>query len=506
MSVRRTSLLLLFVLCVPVLYRIDRVYAQSPPFVARRVLLISIDGLHALDLAVFVRSHPNSALAQLSSSGITYTEASTSRPSNSFPGLLSLVTGGSPISTGVWYEGAYARSLSPPGSDCKKIGTEVNWSNSLDRNKRVLDAGGGIDPGRLPLDPGKGCVPVYPHSFLRVNTIFEAVHSAGFRTAWIDKHPSYEMVSGPSGIGVDDLFTPEIGSAARDVKGQEAYDDVKVQAIINEIGGEDHSGKARVGVPALFGVAFQVFRFAQVIPTGGYADPNGTPTAPLLDAIEHTDQSIAKMVSALKARGLLDSTLIIVTAKHAQAPMDRNKRRIIDDTIIPKLVNRIQDGLVAFSYADGTLTSMWLTDQSQASKVAETLNQPANQSAAGIQKVLWGESLKLMIGDPNQDNRLPDIVVIPDFGGIYAPAGDKSLAGHGGFSEQDTHVALLLSSPGLSSRMIRTPVQTTQVAPTILQVLGIDTETLQAVRQEKTSVLPGLFAGPKSWLRSLSSE
>jgi len=26
------------------------------------------------------------------------------------------------------------------------------------------------------------------------------------------------MVSGPSGMGVDDLFTPEIGSAALDVK------------------------------------------------------------------------------------------------------------------------------------------------------------------------------------------------------------------------------------------------------------------------------------------------
>jgi len=506
MSVRRTSLLLLFVLCVPILCRIDRVYAQSPPFVARRVLLISIDGLHALDLAVFVRSHPNSALAQLSSFGITYTEASTSKPSNSFPGLLSLVTGGSPISTGVWYEGAYARALSPPGSNCKTIGTEVNWSNSLDRNKRVLDAGGGIDPGRLPLDPGKGCVPVYPHSFLRVNTIFEAVHSAGFRTAWIDKHPSYEMVSGPSGIGVDDLFTPEIGSAGRDVKSQEAYDDVKVQAIINEIGGQDHSGKGLVGVPALFGVAFQVFRFAQVIPTGGYADANGTPTAPLLDAIEHTEKKKKKMVSALKARGLLDSTLIIVTAKHAQAPMNRNKRRIIDDSIVPSLVNRIQDGLVALSYADGNLTSIWLTDQSQAGKVAETLNQPANQSAAGIQKVLWGESLQLMMGNPIQDDRLPDLVVIPDFGGIYAPAGDMSLAAHGGFSEEDTHVALLLSSPGLSSRMIKTPVQTTQVAPTILQVLGIDTETLQAVRREITSVLRGLFAGPKSSLRVLSSE
>jgi len=326
------------------------------------------------------------------------------------------------------------------------------------------------------------------------------------RTAWIDKHPSYEMVSGPSGMGVDDLFTPEIGSAARDVNSQEAYDDVKVQAVLNEIGGKDHAGKPAVGEPALFGMAFQAFRFTQVIPTGGYMDASGTPSAPLLDVIEQTDQSIGMMVSALKARGLLDSTLIIITAKHAQAPMDRSKRRIIDETIIPNLVNRIQSGLVALSYADGNLTSIWLTDQSQAGKVAETLNQPSNQSAAGIQKVLWGESLKLMIGDPIQDTRLPDIVVIPNFGHIYAPVGDTSISAHNGFSEDDTHVALLLSSPGLSPRMIKTPVQTTQVAPTILQVLGIDAESLQAVRQEKTAVLPGLFAGTKTSLRLLSSE
>jgi hypothetical protein len=101
------------------------------------------------------------------------------------------------------------------------------------------------------------------------------------RTAWIDKHPSYEMVSGPSGTGVDDLFTPEIGSAAKDVKAQEAYDDVKVQAILNEIDGQDHAGKVAVGVPALFGMAFQEFRFAQVIPTGGYTDASGTPSAPV---------------------------------------------------------------------------------------------------------------------------------------------------------------------------------------------------------------------------------
>jgi hypothetical protein len=87
--------------------------------------------------------------------------------------------------------------------------TPVSWDGSVVWNKKLLDAGGGINPAKLPLDPARGCVPVYPHTILRVNTIFEIVHFAGMRTAWIDKHPSYEMVNGPSGVGVDDIFMPE---------------------------------------------------------------------------------------------------------------------------------------------------------------------------------------------------------------------------------------------------------------------------------------------------------
>jgi arylsulfatase A-like enzyme len=212
------------------------------------------------------------------------------------------------------------------------------------------------------------------------------------------------------------------------------------------------------------------------------------------------------MVSALKTHGLLDSTLIIISAKHAQAPMDPSKHRSIDDTIIPNLVNQVQSGLVALSYADGNITSIWLTDQSQTGKVAEKLNQPANQSAAGIQKVLWGESLKLVTTDPIHDSRMPDIVVIPNLGDIYAPAGDTGIAAHGGFSDDNTHVALLVSNPGLKPRPVKTPVQTSQLAPTILQVLGIAPDTLQAVSKEGTQVLPGLFAGKKNSARVLSAE
>jgi hypothetical protein len=186
--------------------------------------------------------------------------------------------------------------------------------------------------------------------------------------------------------------------------------------------------------------------------------------------------------------------------------MDPSKVRIVDDRLIPNLINKIQGGLVALAYADGDVMSIWLTDQSQTQKVGELLGQKENQSAAGIQQILWGESLKLLTNDPAHDSRIPDLVVIPDLGVVYSPPDDKSIAGHGGFSDDDTHVALLVSNPRLKPRPVRTPVQTTQVAPTILRVLGISPQMLQSVLKEGTAVLPGLFAGERSSLRELRPE
>jgi len=57
----------------------------------------------------------------------------------------------------------------------------------------------------------------------------------------------------------------------------------------------------------------------------------------------------------------------------------------------------------------------------------------------------------------------------------------------------DTNVIMLLSNPGLDAKTITSPVETSQVAPTILQALGFAPDDLQAVRKEGTQVLPSLF-------------
>lgn len=68
----------------------------------------------------------------------------------------------------------------------------------------------------------------------------------------------------------------------------------------------------------------------------------------------------------------------------------------------------------------------------------------------------------------------------------------KKQAEHGGFAHDDTNVILLVSNPNLQPATVTSFVETTQVAPTIIQVLGLSPASLQAVQAEGTPVLPGL--------------
>src|ERR1700741_5116555 len=88
----------------------------------RHVLLISIDGFHAVDYLNCSRGIagvnngapycPN--LTALGTTGVNYVAASTSKPSDSFPGLMTIVTGATPRTMGIYYDVAYDRSLDPP--------------------------------------------------------------------------------------------------------------------------------------------------------------------------------------------------------------------------------------------------------------------------------------------------------------------------------------------------------------------------------------------------------
>jgi hypothetical protein len=238
-------------ICLLLLTSVVAVANDGPEKKFSHVLLISVDGLHALDVADFVASHQGSALAQLSLHGITYSNARTPANSDSFPGLLALVTGGSPITHGLFYDVSYDRTIfDPTNTACSGLpGNNMVFDESIDLYNAANVSQNVIDPSKLPrrLDSRGRCVPMFPHDAIRTNTIFEVVKGAGGVTAWADKHPAYDLVNGPSGKGVDDLYTPEITNVGGldntvSVVCTAENDEKKVKAILNEIHGLRHDG------------------------------------------------------------------------------------------------------------------------------------------------------------------------------------------------------------------------------------------------------------------------
>jgi hypothetical protein len=495
------------------------------------VLLISVDGLHALDVANYIESHPDSRLAELSNHGVTYTNARTPANSDSFPGLLALVTGGSPVTTGLYYDVSYDRTIyDPSNKTCSgPAGNTMVFDESIDKYGPDNVSLNVIDPAKLPRSKESGlCAPLYPHSALRTNTIFEVIKARGWRTAWADKHPAYDLVKGPSGKGVEDLYTPEITNvngpdATVSIDCTVANDQLKVKAVLNQINGLTSDGKKAVGVPAIFGMNFQAVSVGQKLTNskagtncpgvnpahdgmpGGYKDGSGTPSDVLAFGLKETDESLGLMIQALKSKGLWEHTLFIVSAKHGQSPI--NPVKVNKPGHFADLVAKLPDAstspaakAIAEAAAcstgpcgfvqDDTIALIWLKDQSKTQLVADYLNKNAN--ALYIEQVMAGDSLTLRFNNPNRDTRTPDIIVQPVYGTIYTASTAKN-AEHGGFNFADTNVALIVSRALFQTgKLIKTPVSTSQVAPTILNLLKINPLSLKSVAIEKTPILPEL--------------
>ncbi|MGH6843195.1 MAG: alkaline phosphatase family protein, partial [Methylocella sp.] len=218
----------------------------------------------------------------------------------------------------------------------------------------------------------------------------------------------------------------------------------------------------------------------------GYKDPAATPSDGLANAIAFVDKSIGQMIDALNDRGLAERSVVIISAKHGQSAIDVTKRKTFSDSAV--IATPIGANFSFDIGDDGVL--IWLKSNS-GTKNADAVAALNAFGATGIGEWLSGPLLPLSYKDPAKDSRTPDIIGIANIGTIYT--GGSKLAEHGGFNEDDTHVALLVSHPDLKERSINTAVATTQIAPTILRVLGLNPQELEAVRLEDTQVLPGLF-------------
>ena len=337
-------------------------------------------------------------------------------------------------------------------------------------------------------DPYKSCQPVWPWNFPRTNTIFGVIHQAGGYVAWSDKHPSYASVSGPSNVAgpagsiLDDYYSPEINSIpvalnvtlpipvtssggqqttscsplpdqtavsssddyTKSFTNIQCYDTLKVNAILNQIKGQKSSGGAG-RVPNLFGMNFQSVSVNQKLihkgVSGGYTDNVGTPTTPLANAIKFVDASIGNMVSTLQSQGLYDSTLIVITAKHGQSPVDSSRYQgigvpsgsTISNSPAGILLNYSANCLAPSASQDigpteDDISLLWLGSAcatTQAVNLLQTTS-PSSNNVAGIGQIFSGNGIAQMFNAPGYppytgktpvgDSRTPDIIVSPSVG------------------------------------------------------------------------------------------
>ena len=537
----------------------------------RHVLLISIDGMHAVDFLNCSKGIagandgkpycPN--LAALSSTGINYVGASTSKPSDSFPGLMSIVTGATPRTMGVYYDVAYDRSLDGPATTtgngnpsapCKPYkaptGYTTEYEEGIDIDQTKVNGGApgagltdgtaaSIDTMKLDRDPAKGCAPVLPWNFVRTNTIFGVIHSAGGYAAWSDKHPAYSSVAGPGGT-LDDFYAPEINSNVIGLPGVrtpegvscatvrdpgsdltawtnsfeniQCYDTLKVHAVLNWINGKNHLGTRNTRTPTIFGMNFQAVSVGQKLiegnTKGGYLDASGTPGPSLLSEIEFADDSIGEMIGNLRSRGILDSTLVIITAKHGQSPIDPNAYSAVpgktSNGLSPATLisNQLHAAMPPSEDPNGSgigsteddVSLLWLTNPSYTDAAVTLLE--GNRASTGIGQIYYGASAALnynLGGFSPDDPRTPDIIVTPNVGVTYTGS-NKKLMEHGGFAHDDTNVMLLVSNPAFRPKTVFSEVGTLQVAPTVLRALGLDPALLDGVRLEGTTALPAVLS------------
>ena len=255
--------------------------------------------------------------------------------------------------------------------------------------------------------------------------------------------------------------------------------------------------------------------------TGGYTDAQGTPTPALVTEIQFVDAAVGQMVQALKAKGLFESTLIIITAKHGQSPIDPNlyypipgpsgTNGISPVTLLSQTLGDIPDSEInQIGPTEDDVFLIWLKAGSSVQTAVNTLESasktPGTPTYIGLGQIFYERSIESMIdtagipafGDApraNADPRTPDIIVTPNVGVTYTGSSKKQME-HGGWAHDDTNVMMLLSNPAIAANTVSSDVQTGQVAPTILQALGLDPGSLISVQVEGTPVLPGVPFGP----------
>ena len=235
---------------------------------------------------------------------------------------------------------------------------------------------------------------------------------------------------------------------------------------------------------------------------------------------KNADEQVGRIVDALESSGLLDETLIVITADHAAqtgrpfhgllAPGVLNPvcnppstgirsdcnwyfgsdadESYLDPSPAVAALRDTLDGNLAFSYQDGHVAA-WLNDNSQAMKreaAAAVLGMPGviasyrtnaaqddyqllgTNPMSGAERswfVRHGEELVDTMAEPSG----PDVVGLLATDVTYGVIGD-----HGGHNKLIQNIPMVFYGPGIGTKDPNREMRLVDVLPTILDTMGID--------------------------------
>lgn len=252
----------------------------------------------------------------------------------------------------------------------------------------------------------------------------------------------------------------------------------------------ENGTKDPYGPPTLYASNFQSVSVAQK--AAGYA--NGSTSAKpiftdnITKSIDFIDAGLGKLVSNLKGAGIYDQTLLIVTAKHGQTPIDPTTSKKIS----PDGIQNASSVEFAQVTADD-IGLIWLAEQNDANIAKAKSDLLAAKANLSISTVLAGQEIyQNGFGDPKFDPRVPDLIIIPNSGVIYASPTASKVMEHGGVNPDDLSVALFVHNPNIKGSTSSSLVYSRQVAVTAVMALGANIAQLDGAEADGTAVLPGL--------------
>ena len=215
------------------------------------------------------------------------------------------------------------------------------------------------------------------------------------------------------------------------------------------------------------------------------AHANGIGSAPARESIAAVDSEIGRIEDALKARGLLDRTDVIVTTDHGFSTHAGGFRL---DALVQPFAERMPDGKPDLVVAEGAIHFRSRVDPSRTARIVAALQQKPEVGAIFTRPRPGGRAEGIVAGTLSFDvarwnhPRSGEILVSANWSAAANAAGyagtttDTGVAGHGSTSPYDVHNTLIAVGPDFREHATSSvPTGNVDIAPTVLRLLGLET-------------------------------